>query len=427
MILTPFDIIINVIEIAILVWFVSNYLTLKPSTKLTHIVLLYVTLFIQLMISNYLIAYDISLFAISSVTLLIYAHFCTSNHILEKLMISVTVMNMISVLNMFTMVIVSTVFNRTIVEVALSNGPDKTAAIIVSKFMFLSASLVFVNLRKTIHATFLSPNWWHFAVVSGLGMINLAIMISFLYSHSINYTRLVLAIFAMIVMIIVIFYLFIRLQIESQKQYEDQLLIKEHSFQKKSMEDIMAINKELQAYRHDVKHVLDATIGLVKDSQEAQALDMLVKYSKEIDDIPDYIATGNSALDYILNSKISNGINKGIRFKTMYAASPLAMDIDDVCVLVGNALDNAIENCSGSNKEIKIDFRNLNEYVSIKISNTVHGSVLTGNPALKTTKSNQNNHGFGIRSIKYITKKYKGEVTFQEENNEFVCQILLPS
>lgn len=424
--LSGFDILINVIEIAIIVWLVCNYLTLKPGVKFWHITALYAVLFTELMISNMLLTYDISLFVVASITIFIFTLFATSNHIIEKVFVSATVMNLISILNMFTLTVVSTMFKRTILEVAQSSGSDKIAAIIVSKILFLSASLIIVNFRKSIK-TFMSFRWWQFAILSGLGMVSVTILINFLFTHEINYSLLVAVIFLIIALMVFIYFLFIRIQIEQRQRYDDMILIKELSFQKKSIDDILAINEEMKKYRHDVKHVLSAAIGLASNDHSDEAVALLTKYREDIDALHEYVLTGNAGLDYVLNSKISFGSKRGIRFKTLFAATKLSMHIDDLCVLVGNALDNAIEHCDGVEKEIHIEFRDVNEYVSIKVTNTITQSVLNNNPNLQTTKNDAQYHGYGVKSMRYIAQKYHGEIDFKEEQDKFVCQIILRS
>lgn len=89
-------------------------------------------------------------------------------------------------------------------------------------------------------------------------------------------------------------------------------------------------------------------------------------------------------------------------------------------------LDNAIEACEKcieTAKVIEIQIVSDEYKLLITVSNTVSAPVLIRE--LKTDKPDSEMHGFGIKTIKSIAKKYNGIVDFYEENNLFNCQVLL--
>lgn len=104
----------------------------------------------------------------------------------------------------------------------------------------------------------------------------------------------------------------------------------------------------------------------------------------------------------------------------------------DLCIILGNALDNAIEGCMRSIKAeeryidliVHLDRKNL----IILVRNSFDGKILkTKNGHLITTKNDNNNHGLGIDSIKRTTNKYHGTVIIDTENNCFKLKIVLYS
>ena len=105
----------------------------------------------------------------------------------------------------------------------------------------------------------------------------------------------------------------------------------------------------------------------------------------------------------------------------------LNIDIFDICTIIGNLLNNAIEaykeDCN--NYEIRINLNGTKSVYQIEISNTIKGSVLSGNKTLKTSKSDTKNHGIGIKSVKSRAEKYNGKTEFTEENGQFVARVWL--
>ena len=80
-------------------------------------------------------------------------------------------------------------------------------------------------------------------------------------------------------------------------------------------------------------------------------------------------------------------------------------------ILIGNLLDNAIEECekiSDGEKEIIIKITKGRFYLNISVKNPTHCPVLKYNPDLVSTKEAKEFHGMGVKSIKNIVAKYDG-------------------
>ena len=94
-------------------------------------------------------------------------------------------------------------------------------------------------------------------------------------------------------------------------------------------------------------------------------------------------------------------------------------------IIFGNLIDNAIENCSANpSKKIIIDLNQDNEYVYIKIKNTIYYPVLKYNPQLISKKGTAE-HGIGLSSVKSTLKKYKSEISFSEDKYWFTVLIVI--
>ena len=102
------------------------------------------------------------------------------------------------------------------------------------------------------------------------------------------------------------------------------------------------------------------------------------------------------------------------------------MSAEDICVLFGNLLDNAIFAAGQTyTKQITLTIQPQDTYVSIVLSNSIKEGMLSNNPYLKTTKLNKATHGYGIKNIKKVVQHYHGLIRFYENNSEFVSDILL--
>lgn len=142
--------------------------------------------------------------------------------------------------------------------------------------------------------------------------------------------------------------------------------------------------------------------------------------------------TNNSVIDALVNYKYALAKNNDIEFITkLDVPTSLPFDSSDLCVILGNALDNAIEaniRLKSSHRYIKllmrIDFRNL----IILIENSFDGNIRKNKQGkILTLKDDMENHGIGIDSIRKAAEKYHGYVTTECDNNIFRLKIVLYS
>ena len=100
----------------------------------------------------------------------------------------------------------------------------------------------------------------------------------------------------------------------------------------------------------------------------------------------------------------------------------------DLCIVLGNLIDNAIEANERIDKEcreINLEMRQNGDYLYVKISNPLNGKLSIENGKIKTTKKDTIFHGFGLESIEEIAKKYSGSVTYKQKNDFFIAIVLL--
>ena len=64
-------------------------------------------------------------------------------------------------------------------------------------------------------------------------------------------------------------------------------------------------------------------------------------------------------------------------------------------------------------------------YLNIIVRNSIKNSVISNNQNFITTKKNKSGHGYGMKTIKFITEKYSGTTDFYEEGNIFVAHIVI--
>lgn len=228
------------------------------------------------------------------------------------------------------------------------------------------------------------------------------------------------------ILVILIYQMVNRILSVEKENYLVKLNNEELKFNKKNYENIITHMNEIRKIKHDMNHMLLSLIDDCEKKDYESLHNHINKQLHRINDTPT-IDTGNASLNLILSSQLSKVKDKNIEFITSQFDDDIPMDKVDFYVLLGNLLDNAIENCtSKSIKKIILDIYKEDNGLIIDIKNTSINNPLIDNPNFNTTKEDYG-HGFGMRSIMNIVNKYHGEITYDYSYRYFSVQIKMRS
>ena len=138
--------------------------------------------------------------------------------------------------------------------------------------------------------------------------------------------------------------------------------------------------------------------------------------------------TGNSLIDFVLNYKKTIAESENIDFEIHTEIFQLnTEERDDICSLIGNLLDNAIEACRKEQefRYIKIVLHKEKQMLFINTSNTCSKKPPEKNNMLISLKKERNLHGWGYKSINVIVERYYGTINHYFDNNTFFVKIAL--
>lgn len=228
------------------------------------------------------------------------------------------------------------------------------------------------------------------------------------------------------ILVMLIYQMVNRILSIEKENYLVKLNNEELKFNKKNYENIITHMNEIRKIKHDMNHML---LSLLEDCEKKDYESLHNHINTQLHRINETqtVDTGNASLNLILASQLSKIKGKNIEFIASQFDDDIPMDKIDFYVLLGNLLDNAIENCtSKSIKKIILDiYKESNDFV-IDIKNTSINNPLVDNPNFNTTKEDCS-HGFGMRSIMNIVNKYHGEITYDYSYRYFSVQIRIKS
>lgn len=187
--------------------------------------------------------------------------------------------------------------------------------------------------------------------------------------------------------------------------------------------------RQIRGWRHDYRN----HIQTMKAYAAAEDWDAIKRYLDLLDDdlttVDTVIKTGNPMADAILNSKISLAKSKNIQV-IADADIPLTLKSSeiDLCCIIGNLFDNAIEASLKLPEDrrmirVYLDMRNTQLYISF--TNLTAGKKLKKEGKLfRSTKGK--GHGFGLVRIDAIVERLDGYISCNSEDGAFTTEILLP-
>ena len=186
-------------------------------------------------------------------------------------------------------------------------------------------------------------------------------------------------------------------------------------------------NEKSIKLKHDIKNQLQVVYVLCSTNQR-EGIKLLDEINQDLEKVNKMNYCKNDILNTILTIKIEEAKKHDINVKVKIDnLVDLKMEEIDICNMFSNLLDNSIEATRKSeDKLIEISVYTNKNYTVIKCENTYCNEILKdefGN--FKTTKKDKKSHVYGMKIIKDIVDKYKGEVNIKTKDKWFIVLIVL--
>jgi sensor histidine kinase regulating citrate/malate metabolism len=187
--------------------------------------------------------------------------------------------------------------------------------------------------------------------------------------------------------------------------------------------------KKMRGWRHDYRNHIQVLKAYASTGDIEAIKAYLDELDRDLSTVDMVVKTGNPMADAILNSKISLAKSKGIEVHAD-AHIPLKLTTPDIdlCVIIGNLFDNAIEasmKLPEDKRMIRIYMNMKNTQLYISFTNfTAVGKLEKVGKVFKTTKGE--GHGLGLVRIDNIIERLGGYLSRNSEEGAFTTEILIP-
>jgi sensor histidine kinase YesM len=216
-------------------------------------------------------------------------------------------------------------------------------------------------------------------------------------------------------------------------EIEQKNLLMEQQFklQINHNKNVESLYTDIRSIKHDMTNHLICLKNLSKQGNLEEIINYLHTLGQRLAKLDNTINTGNPVSDAIINEKYNIAKLEGIEFSCNFIL-PDNFQINpvDLCIILSNALDNAIEACikikdKTISRKISITSYLRDLYFIIEISNSTINKIQYNNNIIVSQKEDKNNHGIGISNIEMVVKKYDGILDIMVEKNTFILNLML--
>lgn len=320
-------------------------------------------------------------------------------------------------------------------DIMMNRGWERNLYVIISKILLVAYYFAFVHLfshkldgffKRIFPVVLLCCLWYYFMIAAVLSCVQ---------NHNFNafgHSMLMVLLF-MVIALVTALILMGGYYISKEKKIQNKM----GEYQKSVLEDnylrLNEMYKGAARGMHDYKnHILVIRELMAKKSyDEAEVfINTLCDNLRKENFAQTY--TGVEIVDAVLNVKQNEGTKNGIKMdiRASYPHNSGIVSVD-ICTILGNLIDNAIEACSAvkpeSKRHIGVRISYTENIVMIKIENTVAENPFLSKTPLETTKKDRQSHGLGISIVKKTTEKYHGDLKQSCEDGVFVSKVILYS
>ena len=213
------------------------------------------------------------------------------------------------------------------------------------------------------------------------------------------------------------------------KQIDKRIAVYQRELIETHYREVENMYRQIRGWRHDYRNHIQMMKVLAANGD----MDALKAYLDELDTdlntVDTVVKTGNPMADAILNSKISLARSRNIPTQVdAHIPVKLKMSELDLCCIIGNLFDNAMEASMALPEEkrlirVYMDMKGTQLYISFT-NFTAAKKLSKVGKGFKTSKGE--GHGFGLVRVDDIVSRYDGYLSRNSEDGAFTTEILIP-
>lgn len=305
---------------------------------------------------------------------------------------------------------------------------DALASVLVESLEWL-VMIILEKKLKSLKKDITPPFVFTLTVVGEVILICVQEILIF-QQKNINDSIRILSVLVTLILTIIIVYLYASLSTIAKEQVKNQIMEREKNYYHNQAELLQSGSENLREFRHDIKNKILVLNELLNKNEIERASAYIREFADKIEQRKSYSQSGNMVIDSIINYKLSLAEKQGCHIQTEISLPyNISIDDDDLVVVLGNLLDNAIEATAKlkENKYIQVTIKYDRKCLFVKVVNSFDAQVIERDGRIQTRKENEEYHGIGLQSVKNIANKYCGDLKIVYKAEVFSVGVVLYS
>ncbi|MCD8048130.1 MAG: GHKL domain-containing protein [Clostridia bacterium] len=385
--------------------------------------------FAAVTIANYITFFESMGIFVYAAIFFVFALFFLRGSVFKKLLASVIGMCTLAMVSVFSVNVTSVFSGQSAVYLMSEPSVYRLALLLLANLSLILLLYIAYSIFNKNDISLSKSEWLLIAFILAVSIVVFALLYFAVFAGVSEKSKLFIAFSAILIIFIDLFIwsLIVRLSKKHKIELENKLLLRQQSFQSEFVAETKRQYDSLQKMRHDFNNTLRVIQSLNRDGKEEELEEYINSFLNSSARSQSFVSTNNSYVNAIVNTKLSQANSQCIR-TSLSIVSDIQCDYNiDLCSILGNMFDNAIEACAKCTDEkfialtIALDGKTL----TITMKNSVPSPVLAQNPTLATTKKDTLLHGHGTKIIKDLAANHRGSADFYEEGNLFCCNVIL--
>jgi signal transduction histidine kinase len=367
---------------------------------------------------------------------IVYLFLFRTGGVLKKMFWIFIAFTLIIALSVFSTMIIAVISGLDSMYILRENSTERLLAMVIAKTLQAGVFYVLAKQKRNYETKSFLPltSMLICLVVPFLSMMLLLFMYVLMHNADANIPEEIMFFISVSYLIIniAVFALYETISRESEKNYALAAQNKQYEITEQHNGEVIEIYSKMREWRHDYNNHMQLIVGILEKSDANADINEAINYIKNLDEKIQSssleIITGNYIADAIISAKATLAASHGITFEhNIYLPDDLVVESTDLCSILSNLLDNAIEACCKieQNRYIKLEIIFVKTQLNIKIINSTDGEYKIENGRFKTTKRGDL-HGIGLKHVKSIVENYSGFYDVKAEADIFTTQISIP-
>lgn len=306
-------------------------------------------------------------------------------------------------------------------------GYSNISGLVICKILFFFIVLLIENIVKV--RSHHSIPLWLFLTSTSIPITTIVIELLFFMTTGVSQSTIVISVVVIFFINTVVFFLYDSLSAAYDRQLKAAVSEQERTYYYNQCILMQESAEDVRAFKHDMNNHLSLLKKFMDDDKikETKAyINELVREHRELKTL--YCATGNVAIDSILNYKLGNISNPDLNIDVQAnVPTELAVEIVDLSIILTNLLDNAITAIANvmGNCQLSVRISYQKGMLLIHVSNSYNGNVQYENGVIVTTKQEKKEHGRGLYNIRKAAEKYQGTLYLEHNSEVFTAEVIL--